>query len=30
MGSVTEGVMQGAPCPVLTIKPEHLAERIQK
>jgi universal stress protein A len=28
MGSVTEGVMQGAPCPVLVIKPEHLADRI--
>jgi nucleotide-binding universal stress UspA family protein len=30
MGSVTEGVMRGAPCPVLTIKPEHLADRVQK
>jgi nucleotide-binding universal stress UspA family protein len=28
MGSVTEGVMRGAPCPVLTIKPEHLQDRV--
>jgi nucleotide-binding universal stress UspA family protein len=26
MGSVTEGVMRAAPCPLLTIKPEHLPE----
>lgn len=30
MGSVAEGVMRAAPCPVLTIKPEHLADRITK
>ena len=30
MGSVTEGVMRGAPCPVLTIKPEHLADRVAR
>ncbi len=30
MGSVTEGVMRAAPCPVLTIKPEHLADRVAR
>ncbi len=30
MGSVTEGVMRGAPCPLLTVKPEHLVGRVQK
>ncbi|MGH7906200.1 MAG: universal stress protein [Candidatus Binataceae bacterium] len=28
MGSVTEGVMRGAPCPVLTVKPEYLKQKL--